>query len=685
MQSFLRITSFLLFFTACVFGDFYHPDRSAFPALCETHFDNNLVTTSTWLEAEDKATLLPFRFFLNLIPKPYEADCYGCPTCGGVHILLFYQHWDWPTDEYPNEEINTAHTYTRKPTYYNGYDCTSEGSYDCEAMSWDGGYFRKWNHKYLHFFQHYLQYCHENKVCSCFWPETSSWAVHINDSVYKLLRDFAEENFIDVDFSQYWTANKIEFDYEYRNVQRIKGEEYYPNSHGMASSLTTYTFFYSQYHQMLLDVASYIDMNAIHGPGRAINRTYQMLESIRDDFFNLYDECLAKHPHPKIYYERGLLKMHSGDALGAIADMSFMMALAQNPFKGKIDITSEMYHQEGQVYADLGMYDQAIEALNEAIKLDPKNKRVYFDRAGAYFEKGDFDQALSDYLISDRTSFLSNPKIKTSIEFEQGLLKGVIEGGKDAAIEFIPSLCHTAYGMGATLWACTSNPGKFVTYLVNPCHEIAQTTLENLKKLDKEQLEECCDELKELYSSFNKLHPSEKGEKIGYVVGKYGFDIFAGGFALKGVAALRKLKQVNQMCNLEAMAVSAVDKEIVVAQALKHASEREAYFKNVKYNFHDHYKHVPGHHQYEAGRSIWEHKDPEGLLKRFAGTGHPETRFAPGEPGYKETVDFKEHIGICILPKRGINSPTTRGTIHYGKKGAHIIPADPNPQIRNPE
>jgi Bacterial toxin 50 len=81
-------------------------------------------------------------------------------------------------------------------------------------------------------------------------------------------------------------------------------------------------------------------------------------------------------------------------------------------------------------------------------------------------------------------------------------------------------------------------------------------------------------------------------------------------------------------------------------------------------------------------RSEWQHQDPEGLLKRFAGTGTPGGNKQPGRCGYRETVDFGENIGIWRI-EEGVTLPTTRGTIHYSNKGAHIVPSDPNPIIQN--
>lgn len=50
--------------------------------------------------------------------------------------------------------------------------------------------------------------------------------------------------------------------------------------------------------------------------------------------------------------------------------------------------------------------------------------------------------------------------------------------------------------------------------------------------------------------------------------------------------------------------------------------------------------------------------------------------------GYRETVDFKELIGIWLSGDGEISLPTQMGTIHYGEDGgAHIIPTNPNPII----
>ena len=82
-------------------------------------------------------------------------------------------------------------------------------------------------------------------------------------------------------------------------------------------------------------------------------------------------------------------------------------------------------------------------------------------------------------------------------------------------------------------------------------------------------------------------------------------------------------------------------------------------------------KHIPGHHNFQPGRSELTHPDPQGLLNQAAGTGIRH--------GNKEVVDFGEEIGIWVS-RDGTRISTTRGTIHYDAKGnAHIVPAKPVP------
>ena len=90
-------------------------------------------------------------------------------------------------------------------------------------------------------------------------------------------------------------------------------------------------------------------------------------------------------------------------------------------------------------------------------------------------------------------------------------------------------------------------------------------------------------------------------------------------------------------------------------------------------------KHIPGTNEYKNALNNGQTKstmygdanDIQNLLNDKAGTGD----FLGTN---KERVNFGQVIGQYVDPNTGIGVETTMGIIHYGKKGAHIVPARPN-------
>ncbi len=80
-------------------------------------------------------------------------------------------------------------------------------------------------------------------------------------------------------------------------------------------------------------------------------------------------------------------------------------------------------------------------------------------------------------------------------------------------------------------------------------------------------------------------------------------------------------------------------------------------------------KHIPGHPNYQPGKSIFT-GDAQKLLDKCAGKGEWIGQ-------NKERVDFGEIIGKYVDPVTGEAVETTKGIIHYSKNGAHIVPARP--------
>ena len=70
--------------------------------------------------------------------------------------------------------------------------------------------------------------------------------------------------------------------------------------------------------------------------------------------------------------------------------------------------------------------------------------------------------------------------------------------------------------------------------------------------------------------------------------------------------------------------------------------------------------------------------NPHELAKK-AGTGEKRGHKNFGEAGYKELVDFGEVIGRWKTKNGSMEIPTTRGMIHYDKKGEiHTSPHTPD-------
>ncbi|MEC1921819.1 T7SS effector LXG polymorphic toxin [Bacillus subtilis] len=90
-------------------------------------------------------------------------------------------------------------------------------------------------------------------------------------------------------------------------------------------------------------------------------------------------------------------------------------------------------------------------------------------------------------------------------------------------------------------------------------------------------------------------------------------------------------------------------------------------------------KHIPNTPNYKQeiangkNKSIFygDNKTAQELLDKFAGKG----QLLPN--GKKERVDFGKTIGKYYDRDTGEYIETTRGMIHYGKDGAHIVPSEP--------
>lgn len=185
---------------------------------------------------------------------------------------------------------------------------------------------------------------------------------------------------------------------------------------------------------------------------------------------------------------------------------------------------------------------------------------------------------------------------------------------------------------------------------------------------------------------------SAAGERFGRIMGEQSARVFvmlvtaalgqtaglvAKGPSLPGYAQAALLAE-SQGLRLGAVgqvsAVAVVDEQLIIslgssAAAMSSRPEEPSDLNAPKIHEGKQGKHIPGHNNFQPGKSELTYPEPQRLLERFIGKG---VRYSN-----KEVVDFGEEIGTYVGPD-GVRVPTTRGTIHFDSKGgAHIVPAAP--------
>ena len=89
-------------------------------------------------------------------------------------------------------------------------------------------------------------------------------------------------------------------------------------------------------------------------------------------------------------------------------------------------------------------------------------------------------------------------------------------------------------------------------------------------------------------------------------------------------------------------------------------------------------RHILDSGGYIEGRSyLFSGIDPDVLIKRHHGTGEIRLDSA-GNWINKEFVTLDRDVGVYINPSTGEEGITDTFSIHYSKRGAHIVPARPS-------
>lgn len=404
-----------------------------------------------------------------------------------------------------------------------------------------------------------------------------------------------------------------------------------------------------------------------------------IIQEAEDIFFKDLEDsisfCRERHDNPIALYESGWMHFLKGNALGAIEDGIAFIDAAKRAEKP--ELISESYLQQGQAYEETLEYDKAIICLTKAIEANPNNKNAYLERAVAYFEVGDTQACLLDYLTSGLKPHPISKDSNELLSFSLGLTKGILEGSVQAGIDCVPSLLSSLQGIGQGLWAFAQDPvhvSKEFVQAAQACFQFIQSNT------PQEVLSTIVPELKELFDQWDQLGDEKKGEISGVVIGKYGVDIFAGVGLTKAMKLYRDLKRANNLMTFEAMAISERNCAMIQLEATRKAQARKKNLQqsSLKVEWDKQGKHLEGHRNFESNnRSILVHSDPQKLASDFCGKGVRAGNKQPGAPGYQEIVDFGEFVGYSVDRDTGEKIATSWGKIHYSKDGVHIVPTKP--------
>lgn len=566
----------------------------------------------------DKLDLIrPYIFSIPTISD--KCSHLDCPTCNKVWTFYDRDECDMEDGESPEPFwICLCKEKLMQENYEKYFDCCMPNWIPCKKYAIYDGYLA--SDKYFSMFFEYLQYVDQNKNCKCFWPELSKKAASINNLAYDLFKELFSNT----------KLGEMEDNLKMQNDFLLKTPMYGYNLHGIIISFVSQSFFYSDYDWVCRDIDFYSSLNFDDNSLAIIrNKLDHIREKLAVIFLDFYLECLKKHPNQRIKQELCLVRSFLNVPLFDYLKEDKINTLYTEPnfLKRAIDVNnlpikknkrlnkyvvqeynklnqpyrpnnwsqSDVHLAYGTSYNDSNLYNEAIRILTIAIHLNPVNRNAYIERAMAYFETDQIQLALQDYEIAKKLTiappFKSGnhkamlmaavyiPENKT--EFSKGLVSGTVDGAKVSTVEFIPSIFSCCRGILNGLWAFVCSPIDVSQEMINTAYAIGEF-------ISNHSTEECFQcvvpELKELSLSWDKLNDNTRGQKIGFIIGKYGVDIFAPVGALKGMSKVRALKRANTMCTLEQCTISQAKKTKILQESINRTVIRENIIKETTKN-----------------------------------------------------------------------------------------------------
>lgn len=163
----------------------------------------------------------------------------------------------------------------------------------------------------------------------------------------------------------------------------------------------------------------------------------------------------------------------------------------------------------------------------------------------------------------------------------KGFVLGSMQGFNEGSRQFIPSVLHTITGIGQGLWVFSKDP----VHISKEFMEIVGMYIALAKDhFNASEIDEVIPEMNELLGRWAALTDFEKGRQTGFVIGKYGIDVFLTGKTIQLARKFRDAKYANGALTLEACE-NYIQRKSILEEAQQRTLFRQSLFKegNISY------------------------------------------------------------------------------------------------------
>lgn len=225
-------------------------------------------------------------------------------------------------------------------------------------------------------------------------------------------------------------------------------------------------------------------------------------------FQEIFVYCLERHQPEGIAFSSAIESLLAGNLAEGIERIRQLIEIGESE-KFPSELMGKLHLLKGQLELESSLYAEAILTLTEAIAKTPALKETYLERGIAYFELGEYECSMEDYLAYTACIQSSEPfSLQTfSLAFAKNLLPGCYESGRGLYL-LLSGLAQHPIHTAQLIWESLALLSK-----------LAATKEWKLLR------EAVAPEVHQLLVEWDSLPSEKRGELAGYAFGKYGADL----------------------------------------------------------------------------------------------------------------------------------------------------------------